>query len=137
MTLSESLLKLQLMLPIRGQGRKKSEQIAKACLTIYDSWKISGWAFADLDNLDIDGNECLANVANWLYFNTTEEVKTILNDVSYLCSHIQYLELINCLVVECAKLVSQDEDCLAKSRIGDIYECEGKFIGSGGGWIDL
>ena len=111
-------------LPARGEGETKATQIVTAVCKLVYKWYNDGDVFDNTKYLEGWAND-LSSYANWLYENTTEKVKVILDTV-YGCFNDEYEDLLQELTDELLK-----EEYLAEQnefeKVGTIYKCDGKF----------
>lgn len=112
-------------LPDRGEGETKASQIVTAVNKLVYKWYNDGDVFDNTHYLEGWCND-LSSYANWLYRNTTENVKMILNAVYNCYGDSEYEDLLQELADELLKeeyLVEQNK----LEKVETIYECDGKF----------
>ena len=112
-------------LPERGEGNTKATQIVTAVNKLVYKWYNDGDVFDNTKYLKGWAND-LSDYANWLYTNTTEDTKLILNTVYNCFDDSEYEDLLQELTNELFKeeyLAEQDKI----EKAGTIYECNGKF----------
>ena len=109
----------------RGEGETKATQIVTAVNKLVYKWYNDGDVFDNTQHLEGWAND-LSSYANWLYQNTTENVKAILDTVYDCYSDSEYEDLLQELTDELLK-----EEYLAEQnkleKVGTIYDCDGKY----------
>lgn len=113
-------------LPTLGEGETKASQIAVALNKLGYNWFNNGDIYDNTYYLDGWWND-LSNYANWLYGNTTKNVKDILLRIKRIEERSEYTQLLYDLFAELS-----NEDFLAEQnkhpKTGSVYECNGPFI---------
>ena len=109
----------------RGEGSTKATQIVTAINKLVYKYYNDGDVFDNTKYLRGWAND-LSDYANWLYENTTENVKTILNTVFDCYNDGEYEDLLQELTDELLK-ESYLEEQNKLEKVGTIYDCEGKF----------
>lgn len=109
----------------KGEGSTKATQIVTCVNKLVYKWYNDGDVFDNTKYLEGWAND-LSDYANWLYQNTTENVKTILDTVYGCYGDSEYEDLLQELTDELF-----NEKYLAEQnkleKVGTIYECNGKF----------
>lgn len=112
-------------LPDIGEGETKATQIVTAVTKLVYKWYNDGDVFDNTHHLEGWAND-LSDYANWLYQNTTENVKKILNTVYDCYNDSDYEDLLQELADELLK-----EEYLTEQgkleKVETIYKCYGKF----------
>lgn len=112
------------MLP-RGEGETKASQIVTAVNKLVYKWYNDGDVFDNTQYLEGWAND-LSSYANWLYQNTTDKVRVILDTVYGCYGDSEYEDLLRELTDELFK-----EEYLAEQhkleKVETIYDCSGKF----------
>lgn len=112
-------------LPDRDEGETKASQVVTAVNKLIYKWYNDGDVFDNHYFLAGWWND-LSSYANWLYENTNNRIKLILNRIEFADSHAKYEQLLQMLADEC--LNSEFLEELEKvEKTGTIYHCDGKF----------
>lgn len=112
-------------LPIYGDGETKATQIVTAVNKLVYKWYNDGDVFDNTSHLVGWAND-LSSYANWLYANTTETAKQILDTIYGCYSDSDYENLLKKLTDELFNteyLAEQDK----VAKVGTVYKCDGKF----------
>lgn len=112
-------------LPERSEGETKATQIVTAVNKLVYKWYNDGDVFDNTHYLEGWLND-LSSYANWLYNNTTEKVKEILDKVYKCYSDSDYEDLLQ----ELTDKLFNEEYLAEQNKIkkdGTIYDCDGKF----------
>lgn len=112
------------MLP-KGEGETQASQIVTAVNKLVYKWYNDGDVFDNTKYLEGWAND-LSSYANWLYKNTTEKVKVILDTVYGCLNDSDYEDLLQELTDELLKEEYLEEQNKFE-KVGTIYECDGKF----------
>ena len=112
-------------LPDYGEGKDKASQIVTAVCKLVYRWYNDGDVFDNTYGLEGWAND-LSSYANWLYANTDQEVKNILDRIYKIRTEGDYEDLLYDLTVHCL-----DQDYLYEAsgldNVGSIYKCDGPF----------
>lgn len=112
-------------LPMSGEGETKATQIVTAVNKLVYKWYNDGDVFDNTYLLEGWAND-LSSYANWLYKNTTNVVKLILDTIANCYNGSDYEDLLQELADELLK-----EEYLAEQnkleKEDTIYKCDGKF----------
>lgn len=111
--------------PGYGEGKTMASQIATAVNNLVYKYYDNGDVFDNTYHLSGWCND-QSSYANWLYKNTTEEVKQILERISEAVTYADYENLLFDLAT---KMLNKDylESMSKKKKVGTIYKCGGKF----------
>ena len=116
---------VNMYLPAYGQGVTKASQIVTAVNKLVYKWFNDGDVYDNRFGMPGWCND-LSSYANWLYANTTEVAKDILNRIKRIDSDGEYEDLLADLCEEL--LDAEDLENAAKiPAIGDIYHTKGSF----------
>ena len=110
-----------------GDGKSKASQIVTAVNKLIYKWYNNGDVYDNDKKIDGLGwfND-LSPYANWLYENTDDEVKKILDRIYDIKTVAEYEHILKDLADRC-----MDKNYLSKfekaKKVGSIYEYSGKF----------
>lgn len=112
-------------LPMRGEGETKATQISTALNKLVYKWFNDGDVYDNTYNLEGWWND-ISDFANWLYENTTDTAKEILDRIKYIETEDAYEHLLYDLCTELSNekyLAEQDKH----PKVGSVYSCCGHF----------
>ena len=112
-------------LPKRGEGETKATQISTALNKLVYKWFNDGDVYDNTYNLEGWWND-ISDFANWLYENTTDTAKEILDRIKYIETEDAYEHLLYDLCTELSNeeyLAEQDKH----PKVGSVYSCRGHF----------
>ena len=110
-----------------GEGNTKASQIVTSVNKLVYMYYNNGDVYDNTNNCFVE--ECCNDVssyANWLYYNTTDKVKDLLNDIDDCYNDNDY-ELILKRLADTLLDEPYLEEQSKLEKVGSIYKCCGRF----------